>query len=171
MMAIPLRASARTCLTGNGICLGATIRRDGTSAISTDTRRMPKLTAALVAAIRREPSMPPSFFFSSIQLNKGKCGEHEDSHNLGASYGIARGNFTGGALIVGKIPFDISVNGLIFDGSVTHSTQLFEGERLVSIAFTHDQAPTLPAEDRAFLHSLGFSAIHDVWAKPPSPFF
>lgn len=82
--------------------------------------------------------------FSSIQVNQSyNCKPHRDMHNIGQSYIIAFGPYTGGELMIhGDKAYDIRHKPLLFDGSkLLHSTLPFEGER-ISIVF-HTIAPSM----------------------------
>ena len=78
--------------------------------------------------------MPPGFTFTSIQVNDSyTCEAHFDKHNVGNSYIVAFGPFTGGELVL-KNPTDRGYNirhrPLLFDGSVVeHYTKEFVGRR------------------------------------------
>jgi hypothetical protein len=54
--------------------------------------------------------------YTSIQINKNLvCPKHKDKHNVGDSYIISFGNYTGGELVIEGIPYDTR-KGLIFNG-------------------------------------------------------
>lgn len=79
----------------------------------------------------------PKFKFSSIQVNKNnRTAKHKDSNNVGVSYILGLGDYTGGELIVydenGKNPKKIDIKNKFykFDGSKRpHETAPFKGTR------------------------------------------
>tara|TARA_R110001606_G_scaffold32321_6_gene97987 strand:+ start:266 stop:805 length:540 start_codon:yes stop_codon:yes gene_type:complete len=79
----------------------------------------------------------PDFFFTSIQINKNhKCCKHIDSFNIGVSYIIGLGDYTGGELRVynkkndSYEDIDIRNKWYCFNGSKKyHETLPFTGER------------------------------------------
>jgi hypothetical protein len=75
--------------------------------------------------------------FTSIQVNQNyACKEHKDLHNVGMSYIVAFGDFTGGELIIEGVKHDIR-GGLLFDGSkLTHSTAPWVGNRITLVYHT-----------------------------------
>jgi len=82
------------------------------------------------------------FKFTSIQYNyNNACAKHKDGNNVGQSYIIAFGNYTGGRLIVydeeGENPeyIDIKEQFYSFNGSIyPHEVEPFTGNR-VSLVF------------------------------------
>ena len=80
--------------------------------------------------------------FTSIQVNQSyDCKPHLDSHNVGVSYIVGFGDYTGGRLIIDGKSHDIQYRPVLFDGSkLVHSTTPFEGNR-ISIVY-HSIAPT-----------------------------
>ena len=79
----------------------------------------------------------PKFKFSSIQFNKNnRTAKHKDANNVGVSYILGLGDYTGGELIVydenGKNPKKIDIKNKFykFDGSkFPHETAPFKGKR------------------------------------------
>ena len=79
----------------------------------------------------------PDFRFTSIQINDNhKSSRHKDGKNVGKSYIIALGNYTGGELRLynpdGKGYKDINIKGRFatFNGSeLEHETLAFTGTR------------------------------------------
>jgi len=73
--------------------------------------------------------------FTSIQVNDSlTCLPHKDIHNVGESYIVAFGDYTGGELILnlpdGKQEFNIRHRPMLFDGSkIEHSVKEFKGRR------------------------------------------
>jgi hypothetical protein len=100
----------------------------------------------------------PDFKYTTIQVNKNlMCKPHVDKNNMGDSYIIAFGDFTGGELsidtqsIPGHPPtksvsaevksFNIKNRWKRFDGRQTHWVEPFEGERYSLVFFTHTFKP------------------------------
>tara|TARA_R100001440_G_scaffold7114_5_gene14235 strand:+ start:275 stop:781 length:507 start_codon:yes stop_codon:yes gene_type:complete len=79
----------------------------------------------------------PNFKYTSIQFNKNhRSAKHTDSKNMGVSYIIGLGDYTGGELVVydekGNNPVKIDIKNRFykFNGSkFPHETANFKGER------------------------------------------
>ena len=86
----------------------------------------------------------PSFKFTSIQYNKNhKAARHRDAKNMGVSYIVGLGNYTGGELIIfdenEKNPknHDIQNKFYAFNGSIyPHETATFKGERYTLVFYS-----------------------------------
>jgi hypothetical protein len=80
----------------------------------------------------------PTFRYTTIQVNKNVfCKPHVDKNNVGESYGIAMGDFTGGSLVVEGKEHDIHNRFLKFDGRLGHWITPFRGTRYSLVFFTH----------------------------------
>ena len=85
----------------------------------------------------------PKFKYTTIQYNKNhKCAKHKDGRNVGVSYIIGLGNYTGGELIVfdendkNPVKHDIRNKFFKFNGSkYFHVTAPFKGERYTMVYF------------------------------------
>jgi hypothetical protein len=85
----------------------------------------------------------PNFKYSTIQYNKNhRCAKHKDGRNVGESYIIGLGNYTGGELMVwdknDKNPKKHNIRNKFykFNGSDHfHETQPFKGERYTMVYF------------------------------------
>lgn len=85
----------------------------------------------------------PKFKFTSIQFNKNnRTKKHKDGFNVGESYIIGLGDYTGGDLIVydenGNNPkrYDIKNKWLKFNGSIfPHETAPFKGDRYTLVYY------------------------------------
>ena len=86
----------------------------------------------------------PKFKFTSIQYNKNqRAARHRDAKNMGVSYIVGLGNYTGGELIIfdenEKNPKKHDINGkfLTFNGSIyPHETARFKGERYTLVFYS-----------------------------------
>ena len=84
----------------------------------------------------------PNFEYTTIQVNKNVISmPHIDKNNVGPSFGIALGNFTGGELVIEGKPHDIKDKFLKFNGTLGHWIIPFEGTRYSLIYFTHTFKP------------------------------
>lgn len=84
----------------------------------------------------------PKFTYTTIQINKNvECRPHIDTNNVGPSYIIALGNFTGGELMLEGRALNIKNRLVKFDGTKGHWTSPFQGERYSIIFFTHTFKP------------------------------
>jgi len=82
--------------------------------------------------------------WTTIQVNKNmKCLPHIDRNNVGPSFIIALGDFTGGELVVEGEKFDVKNKFVEFDGTKGHWTEDFKGERYSLVFFTHTFKPPL----------------------------
>jgi hypothetical protein len=85
----------------------------------------------------------PKFKYTTIQYNKNhKCAKHRDGRNVGESYIIGLGDYTGGELIVfdendkNPVKHDIRNKFFKFNGSIyPHVTAPFKGERYTMVFF------------------------------------
>jgi len=83
----------------------------------------------------------PEFEYTTIQLNKNfQCLPHVDKYNVGPSYIIALGDFTGGELFVDGQLYNIRNRWKKFDGRKEHYVAPFQGERYSLVFFTHKRA-------------------------------
>lgn len=90
--------------------------------------------------------MKPNFEYTSIQVNKNVfCNPHVDKNNVGPSYIIALGDFTGGELVVEGTEFNIKNRWKKFDGRRAHWIKPFKGTRYSLVFFTHTFKPPHPS--------------------------
>jgi hypothetical protein len=88
----------------------------------------------------------PDFEYTTIQVNKNvMCNPHVDKNNVGPSYGIAFGDFTGGNLVVEGKEHCIQNKFKKFDGRKGHWITPFKGIRYSIIYFTHTFKPPHPS--------------------------
>src|SRR5579885_272176 len=86
----------------------------------------------------------PTFTFSSITLNKDlQCPPHVDANNVGPSLIIGLGNYHGGELVVEGKKYDIKNKWVKYDGTKTHWTEVFTGERYSLVYYTICGAPAV----------------------------
>ena len=86
----------------------------------------------------------PKFKFTSIQYNKNnRAARHRDAKNVGVSYIVGLGDYTGGELIVfdenekNPVKHDIRGKFNTFDGSkYPHETAPFKGERYTLVFYS-----------------------------------
>ena len=127
---------------GKSQCFGIVRKRSLPPDISRQSWLHPKLHALLV-------SLPCPVPYTSIQVNDSlTCLPHKDKNNVGDSYIIGFGNYTGGELILHTEPeqrIDIR-KGFIFNGSeITHSTAPFTGRRFSLVYHTQKKPPCYPS--------------------------
>ncbi len=84
----------------------------------------------------------PNFKWTSIQFNKNnRTAKHKDANNVGESYMLGLGNYTGGDLLIfdedGKNPKQVNTKGWIkFNGSIyPHETMPFTGNRYTLVFY------------------------------------
>lgn len=86
----------------------------------------------------------PNFKFTSIQINEDqKTSKHKDGYNVGKSYIIGLGDYTGGEVRLytkdGKSFKDINIKNRFatFDGSeLEHETRPFKGQRFTLVYYS-----------------------------------
>ena len=86
----------------------------------------------------------PKFKFTSIQYNKNnRAARHRDAKNVGVSYVLGLGDYTGGELIIfdenekNPVKHDIRGKFNTFDGSkYPHETAPFKGERYTLVFYS-----------------------------------
>tara|TARA_A100001201_G_scaffold142457_1_gene140727 strand:- start:4968 stop:5480 length:513 start_codon:yes stop_codon:yes gene_type:complete len=86
----------------------------------------------------------PNFKFTSIQINENqKTSKHKDGYNVGKSYIIGLGDYTGGEVRLytkdGKSHKDINIKNrwATFDGSeLEHETLPFKGQRFTLVYYS-----------------------------------
>ena len=87
-------------------------------------------------------SIDPEFTYTTIQVNKNVISRpHVDKNNVGPSYIIALGDFTGGNLVIEGVEHNIKNSPLQFDGRLGHWITPFEGTRYSLVFFTHTFKP------------------------------
>jgi hypothetical protein len=84
----------------------------------------------------------PEFPYTTIQVNKNlQCDPHVDKNNMGPSYIIGLGDYTGGELVIEGKAFNIRNRFKRFDGTKGHWVNDFQGERYSLVYFTHSFKP------------------------------
>tara|TARA_R110002012_G_scaffold309246_1_gene516144 strand:- start:3 stop:542 length:540 start_codon:yes stop_codon:yes gene_type:complete len=104
------------------------------------TEKLPDLFRVAKEVMRKHN---PNFRFTSIQVNKNnRTAKHTDGRNIGMSYMIGLGDYTGGELLIydeeGKNPKPyVTKNKWIkFNGSIyPHETAPFKGERYTLVYY------------------------------------
>ena len=87
----------------------------------------------------------PNFTYTTIQVNKNvMCNPHVDKNNVGPSYVIAFGDFTGGDLVIEGDSYCIKNKFKKFDGRKGHWITPFKGTRYSIVYFTHTFKPPHP---------------------------
>ena len=77
------------------------------------------------------------FGWDGVQVNQNyQTAPHKDPTNVGESYIVGFGDYTGGELLIGDSPHDIHHKGYRFNGAeLLHSTAPFEGNRYTMVFF------------------------------------
>lgn len=84
----------------------------------------------------------PTFKYTTIQINKNiRSPPHIDKNNVGPSYIIALGEYSGGELYIEGKPHNIKNRFLKFDGTKGHWVAPFTGTRYSLVYFTHTFKP------------------------------
>jgi len=102
-------------------------------------KKFPELYQALQEMMN---AYAPTFEYTTIQVNKNVfCNPHVDKNNVGPSYGIALGDFTGGELVIEGKEYNIHHKFKKFNGTKGHWINPFKGTRYSIIFFTHTFKP------------------------------
>lgn len=110
-----------------------------TSGEARNNKKKPELYAELKNLIAEHD---PDFAYTTIQVNKNvQCLPHIDKNNVGPSYIIALGDFSGGKLVLEGEEIDIHNKWLKFDGRLGHWVTPFTGTRYSVVYFTHTLKP------------------------------
>lgn len=151
-----------------GMCLGVTSHWTKGAKISAATRWRPSTTSLLCRFAQQEL---PGFEFSSIQVNKDyKAAMHVDKNNLGPSYIIGLGDYSGGWLWLddgsklGRAK-NIRNKWFKFDGRKPHCVTPFSGRRYTLVFFTYSNpkmATALSQKEQLYLRELGFPLPKEV---------
>jgi len=185
MANVPLSASRKNVIPKGqeaikGAICGLYVYADNIG-VASFSRRHPWLTRLLAAFCHREQ---PNFKFTSIQVNVNYASRpHVDRNNLGASYIIGLGKYTGGALWVHKddgnkahtledevtlapmynkgdtyMGSDTNIQGrwTQFNGNRLHLTRPFQGTRYSLVYFTCDRYAESAQEVREELKGMAF---------------
>jgi len=128
---IPINKYRKSAGIGRSQCFGMVRKRSMAPDLSRCSWIDPRLHYLLM---KFAVNLPSDFTFTSVQINDSyACEAHFDKHNVGNSYIVAFGPYTGGELVL-KNPTDKEYNirhrPLLFDGSaIEHYTKEFTGRR------------------------------------------
>jgi hypothetical protein len=102
-------------------------------------KKFPELYESITDLIRL---YKPDFKYTTVQVNKNvRSKPHVDKNNVGPSYIIALGEFTGGNLFIEGEKFNIKNKWKNFNGTLGHWVEPFEGTRYSLVYFTHTFKP------------------------------
>lgn len=88
----------------------------------------------------------PHFKYTTIQVNKNVLSKpHVDKNNVGESYIVALGDYTGGELVIEGKEHNIKHRFKKFDGTKGHWVTPFKGTRYSLVFFTHTFKPPHPS--------------------------
>jgi hypothetical protein len=81
--------------------------------------------------------VPPYIPWTAIQVNHNyQTSEHVDGNNIGLSYSLSFGDFTGGELVIAGEPFQTRYKPIIFNGALhEHYNQPITGNRYSLVYF------------------------------------
>lgn len=103
-------------------------------------KKFPKLHS-LIEELAKEIE-EKEFEYTTIQVNKNVISPpHVDKNNVGPSYIIALGDYTGGELVIKGEKHDIHNKFKKFDGNQGHWVEPFTGTRYSLVFFTHTFKP------------------------------
>jgi hypothetical protein len=129
---------------GEGVsqCLGIVSKRSQAADLSRQSWLHPKLHHLLIQF--GELYVKPYISYTSIQVNVNyPCKPHKDISNVGNSYIVAFGEYSGGQLCIEDVNYNIERRGLLFNGSEhLHWTRDWTGHR-ISLVY-HTLKPRFP---------------------------
>lgn len=130
---------------GRSQCLGMVRKRSQ----APDLSRQSWMDARLHHLLMKFALVNVPISFTSVQVNDSYlCASHKDKHNVGKSYIVGFGPYTGGELVL-KNPTDKEYNirhrPILFDGSeIEHYTKQFSGRRWTIVYHTLASPPKFP---------------------------
>jgi hypothetical protein len=129
---------------GEGVsqCLGIVSKRSQAADLSRQSWLHPKLHHLLIQF--GEKYVKPYISYTSVQVNVNyPCKPHKDISNVGNSYIVAFGEYSGGQLCIEDANYNIERRGLLFNGSEhLHWTRDWTGHR-ISLVY-HTLKPRFP---------------------------
>jgi len=148
--------------TKENVCVGAihSFRTGSNIAKNTFNPKLEKLQRTLLTLAKL---YIPDFRFSSIQINKNFNSSvlHVDN-NIGPSFTLSVGDFTGGQLYVHKKGLLTTKERLVrFNGQNAHIVLPYEGKRYSFIFFTNVSFLKLSEERKEHLKELGYPIPND----------
>lgn len=126
----------------HGFVLG-TVNARGLGKMTSRKTKMPKYADLYAEAKRVMRKRDPKFKFTSIQFNKNhRTAKHKDANNVGSSYIVGLGDYSGGDLVVydekGGNPKSLNIKNRFykFNGSILpHETAPFKGNRYTLVFY------------------------------------
>jgi hypothetical protein len=105
-------------------------------------KKFPELFEVLKKFIKK---VHPKFTYTTIQINKNILSPpHIDKNNVGPSYIIGLGDYSGGELCIEGKMYNIKNKWKYFNGNKGHWTNNFFGTRYSIVYFTHTFKPPNP---------------------------
>jgi hypothetical protein len=120
--------------------LGMTRAYDKKHLVPSVNNRNPKLQQLHILLKKLMKERDPTYKYTTIQINKNvETDWHEDKNNIGKSYCLSLGNFTGGALELktekGIVSLPTKNKMVFYDGNIEHRTGDYKGTRYAIIWF------------------------------------
>ena len=139
---IPINKYRKGVGDGRSQCFGMVRKRSMAPDLSRNSWMDPRLHYLLMRFAREHVEIP----FTSVQVNDNYlCAKHMDKHNVGQSYIVGFGDYTGGELMLHGKAFNIRHRPILFDGSkIEHSTKEFSGRRWTIVYHTLEPPKKFP---------------------------
>jgi hypothetical protein len=120
--------------------LGLTRAYDKKHLVPSVNNRNPKFRQLHILLKKLIKEKDPTYKYTTIQINKNvETDWHTDKNNIGKSYCLSLGNFTGGELELkadkGIIPLITKNKMIYYDGNIEHRTGNYKGTRYAIIWF------------------------------------
>jgi hypothetical protein len=139
---IPINKYRKGVGDGRSQCFGMVRKRSMAPDLSRNSWMDPRLHYLLMRFAREHVEIP----FTSVQVNDNYlCAKHMDKHNVGESYIVGFGDYTGGELVLEGKELNIRHRPILFDGSkIEHSTKEFKGRRWTIVYHTLEAPKKFP---------------------------
>ena len=160
--------SARSYVSGRALCVGTISSSRGGASLWFGNEQLQRLIKDLNHILSSViPVSEWNSTWTSLQINHNTVADwHKDEKNRGLSVILSVGSYSGGRFILeGSPPLDIRNRAVLFDGSVRHCSEPFEGERWSIVAFTSSALDLCDQKQRSKLRSMGFR----LPLPPPPP--
>ena len=170
---LPLADSSRPEVIGQSVCFGLSSLggNSQTPVISSRTLASHREVAHCIAVLKSTQGFPHQLPFTSIQIGcNHETAEHRDKNNVGESWQVTTGDFTGGDLVVDGNPMGAIRRFIIFDGRLLHHVLPFLGLRWSAIGFVHSLHTSMCDTMRKSLLDLGFACPIDDSPDVEPPF-
>lgn len=117
---------------GRSCAFGFIRKRSYKPGVSALNVKKPKIWKAI-----KEFADSTGFEYDSVQVNQNcVCGKHRDKKNVGISYLVSFGDYTGGELMVEDVEYDCNMKPIVFNGAeLEHWNNELQGSKWSIVLF------------------------------------